>query len=99
MSTETMTALDFYKTHDYPVLRFASTGLPAGVDLALLDETEVGFEWHDLVGTVRESGTWEWDGEGFGEHTDSRGNTVTAVWLRDDREEYERQEREYNEAF
>lgn len=96
MSTKT-TALDFFKSRKHPVLRFASIGHPSGIDLALLDETEVGFEWHDLSGLVRDDGTWEWDGEGS--PADSRGNTVTAVWLRDDREEYDRQEREYMDAY
>ncbi len=52
MSTKT-TALDFCKSRKHPVLRFASIGHPSGIDLALLDETEVGFEWHDLSGLVR----------------------------------------------
>ena len=97
--TAKISAQDFAATLAHPVIRVYAVG-DSGRDTALLsdaDEPELGFAWAVLTGTVRESGTWEWDGEhADGEKpSDTRGNDVLNVWIRDDREVYEQQEAEW----
>jgi hypothetical protein len=94
-----ITAQNFVATLDHPVIRVYAVG-DSGRDTALLadaDEPELGFEWAGFTGTVREDGTWEWDGERADDDkpTDTRGNDVLNVWIRDDREEHGRQEAEW----
>ena len=81
-TTMTLTALEFSNTHEHVVIRWASTGQPAGVDAFLghpAADAWDDFDLSNITGHVREDGSFEADD--VGDETDSRGNTVTGVWL------------------
>lgn len=95
--TATVTAQDFAATIAYPVIRVYAVG-DSGRDTALFDdgEPELGFHWEELVGHVDE-GQWAIDDpRGL---RDAHGNSVLNVWIRDDRDEYERQRDEYEAGY
>lgn len=77
-----------------PVLFFTSVGSPAGVRVALLDDTELPFDLSELDGRVVPGGPvngvhWIWDGESG--PSDWNCNTVTSVSIYEDELEYTRQ--------
>lgn len=47
----------------------------------------------DLVGTVRDDGSWEWDGNA--DLRDCNNNSVLAIWIRSDRDAYETERQEF----
>ena len=95
----TMTAAQYVSTVSHPVVRFASTGTPAGEDVAVLDETVFGFDLDEVTGTVT-GGRWTWDGAGDvrDAQRNAQRNTVTAIWVRDDIDNYLAQRQEWESA-
>ncbi len=94
----TITALEYANSRENVVVRFASQGVPAGLDVALLDETELPFDLDLVEGYVDDSGEFTATnldrGNGW-RFRDWNRNDVYALWLREDAEEWQTQNDEY----
>ena len=94
-----MTAQEFVNKVKFPVLFFTSIGTPTGVDIAILESTELPFDLSDLEGEEIDGAyySWEWDGEG--KPSDWNSNSVLMVQVRNDQIEHQRQEADYNNGY
>lgn len=98
------TALEFANDHadEGVIVRFASQGHPAGIDVALLPETELPFDLAAIEGEVGADGQFTALNLNDG-HRDARGwkfrdwnrNTVYAIWLRVDRAKWQAEYNDY----
>lgn len=99
-----MNALNFANEREFVVVRIAGNGCPAGQDIAWMPpETELPFDLGQVEGEVGEdgyftatnlndgSGVWGW------KFHDWRSNIIYAVWLRTDKEVWEKQAEEFGQ--
>lgn len=84
-------AQDFADDHDHVIFRFASQGQPGGVDIAMLDDTELppSVDLSAIDGYLDDDGDFAaLDVSGL---KDWRNNTILGVWLRVDESEWNAQ--------
>lgn len=91
-----MTALEYANSHSSVIVRWAGVGCPAGTETFLGDDTALPFDLHDVDGRVRADGSFE--GDGLPDLRDSNGNTIYAVWLREDASTYDRLREDWETA-
>ncbi len=84
-----ITASEFVQDKNHPVVFYTSIGSPMGVSIALLDETQLPFNWEYLVGNVCD-GVWEFCGKEMNSQMefvpvenlrDFQGNTITKLQI------------------
>lgn len=92
-----MNAIDWLNAHQNVIVRWAGVGCPAGTDVAWISEadTDFGFDLSRIDGH-EEDGRFVADD--CGGETDALGNTVQAVWLREDAAVWQAQYDEWCDA-
>ena len=84
-----MNALEYANKREHVIVRWAGVGAPAGTETFLGPDTELPFDLGEIPGHLRPDGAFE--GLDLPEDlTDEDGNTIYAVWLREDKAEYDR---------
>jgi hypothetical protein len=92
-----MTALEFANSHEHVIVRIAGNGCPAGLDIALLAETELPFDLEAVEGKIDANGDFEATNLAVGsgadgwKFTDHNCNTIYGIWLRSDAEVWQRE--------
>lgn len=76
-------AVDFVQRIQYPVVVFNSIGIPCGMRVAILDDTELPFNLLVVNGEER-GGSFFWDG--IGTFSDWNRNTVLTISIEDNKE-------------
>ena len=87
------TALQHANAIEFPVLVWSGVGCPAGERLALLEETNTPCNLDEVQGSVQDL---IFSADLVDDVRDIRGNTITKLQIYNDREEWTRQNDDYN---
>ena len=80
-----MNALEYANERKNVIVRIAGVGCPAGLDIALNDETELPFNLEDVIGEV-DLADGDFTAELPKRCKDWNANTIYGIWLRVDPE-------------